>query len=124
MLVCRTNKKLSRLSIKKKILRIPLLLFWSYYFFFGCSSSTEHFETSTYLNYPVIDKGRENVIVKSKSCSIFPKKALSEAKRSAEYQLRSVIGSQSHRKKFKEINRYKDGKKICVEIMAKGLPPL
>ena len=124
MLVCRTNKKLSRLSTKKKILRIVLFLFCSYYFCFGCSSSGQHFGTYNYLDYPVIDRGEENVIVKSRACSIFPQKALSEARRSAEYQLRSVIGYQNHRKKYREINRYNDGKKICVEIIAKGLPPL
>ena len=81
----------------------------------------KNFKTIYNPEYKVIDRGGKNVIVKSIACSIFPENAISAAKRTAEYHLRSVLGDQSHRKEFKTINQYNDGQKTCIEISAKAL---
>ncbi len=44
--------------------------------------------------------------------------------RNAEFHLRSILGNQNHRTKFKEVNRYHNRGKICVEMAAAALPPL
>ena len=48
--------------------------------------------------YKVIDRGKLDVIVKSRSCALFVQDAVSGAKRAAEFHLRSVVGKQNHRK--------------------------
>tara|TARA_Y100001970_G_C14232073_1_gene859262 strand:- start:2778 stop:3098 length:321 start_codon:yes stop_codon:yes gene_type:complete len=100
------------------------LLFFCYFLFIGCSTSGKIFKTNLNTEYKVIDKGNHNVTIISKSCSIFAENANFEARRSAKYQLRSVIGSHKHRKKIKKIRTYKIGQKTCVEILAKGLKHL
>ncbi len=102
--------------------RYILLYLLSHFLYFGCSNVDSKFKTLYDTEYKVLDRGKSDVIVKSRACSIFEKDAISEAKRSAEFYLRSVIGKNSHLKKFKEIKRYHEGKRICVEMVAIGLP--
>ena len=105
----------------EKMERIVILLFFSYFLCFGCSSSSKIPQTYFDQEYSVIDKGGKNVIVKSKACSIFQEKATSNARRSAKFHLRSIIGSKGHEKKFKKIRKYYNGQKTCIEIIAKGV---
>ena len=90
----------------------------------SCKSLEKNFETIYEPEHKVIDRGGKNVIIISKACSIFPDHAISAAKKSAEYQLRSVIGDKSHLKKLQKINHYIDGQKTCVVISAKALSSL
>jgi len=98
------------------------LILFVHFFFFGCSSASNKFKTLYDPEYKVRDRGGSDVIVKSRACSIFEKEAVSAARISAEFQLRSIIGGKNHLKKFKEIKRYNEGKRICVEMIAIGLP--
>ena len=104
--------------------RIILLFFFSYFLFNGCSIVGENYETLFDPEYKVIDSGKLDVIVKSRTCAFFVQDADSGAKRAAEFHLRSVVGKQNHRKTFKEVRRYNVGNKICVEMSATALPPL
>lgn len=104
--------------------RVISLLLFTLFLSFGCSSSEKDFKTLYDSEYEVLDRGGSDVIVKSKACSIFVPDAISEAKRSVEYKLRSVIGNKNFRKKFQEIKRYHYNNKVCVEIIGIGLPPL
>ena len=97
-----------------------ILLFSSYFLCFGCSSKDEFINKKFYKDYKVIDRGGNNVIVISKACSISHAKANLEAKRSAEYHLRSVVGGNTFKKKFREIRKFYRGKEVCVEILAEG----
>ena len=101
--------------------RAILLLVFSQFLCFGCKSLKKDFKTFYQSEYKVLDVGGKNVIVISKACSVFPDRAISAARQTAEYHLRSVIGYKSHRKEFRKINHYIDGQKTCVEFSAKGL---
>ena len=74
--------------------------------------------------YKVADRGKLDVIVKGRACAFLANNAVLYARQTAEFHLRSVIGSQNHRKEFQEVDRYFDGDKICVEISVAALPPL
>ena len=103
--------------------RFILLFLLSHFFYFGCSSVNNKFKTIYDSEYKVRDRGNSNVIVKSRACSIFEKDAVLEARRSAEFHLRSVIGGNNHPQiRFKEIKRYNQGERVCVEMIASGLP--
>ena len=92
--------------------------------FNGCSSDGNTFRASYDPEYKVVDRGMLKVIVKGRACSFLADTAVLYAKQTAEFHLRSVVGSQNHRKEFQEVDRYYDGDKICVEMSAAALPPL
>ena len=92
--------------------------------FSGCFSNVEKFLASYDPEYKVVDRGKLDVIVKGRACALLAADAVLYARQTAEFQLRSVVGSQNHRKEFQEIARYYDGDKICVEMSAAALPPL
>ena len=90
----------------------------------GCSFNGENFLASYDQEYKVADRGKLDVIVKGRACALLADDAVLYARQTAEFHLRSVVGSQNHRKEFQEVDRYYDGDKICVEISAAALPPL
>tara|TARA_Y100001968_G_C18819952_1_gene464134 strand:+ start:167 stop:532 length:366 start_codon:yes stop_codon:yes gene_type:complete len=120
MIVCITKQELSRLHYLKKIKKHLKLLIFVYLFCFGCSSSEEVFQIYFDRDYKILDRGGNNVTVISKACSIFPEKAFYEAKRYADFHLRSIIGNENYSKKFEKIKNYNYGQKTCVEILATG----
>ena len=105
------------------MLGIILKSFFSLILITGCGSSADYFKTSFDREYKVIDGGNINVIIKSRACSFSIEKAILGAKSNAEFHLRSVVGDKKHRKEFKEVSRYNNGKKVCVEMSALALPP-
>ena len=104
--------------------RIILSVFYCIILFSGCTSTAENIKTSYDPDYKVLDRGKLDVIVKSRACALIAEDAVSGAKRNVEFHLRSVIGAKNHRRKFQEVRRYKEGQKICVEISVAALPPL
>ena len=106
------------------MLRLILSVFFSFILLSGCRSTAELMKNSFDQDYKVLDRGKLDVIIKSQACSLIAKEAISGAKRNAEFHLRSIVGNQNHRTKFKEINRFNNGKKICVEMIAAAMPPL
>ena len=116
--------KVVKPSLWEKMKRILLLLVFSQFLFFGCTSLGKDFKTFYEPEYKVIDRGGMNVIVISKACSISPEQAISAARRTAEYHLRSIIGSQTHRKEFQTINHFILDQKTCFEVSARGLRSL
>ena len=92
--------------------------------FSGCSSTGNKFLAYYGPEYKVIDRGKLDVIVKARACALLTDDAVLYARQTAEFHLRSVVGSQNHRKEFQEVDRYFDGDKICVEMSAAALPPL
>ena len=106
------------------MLRIILSAFFCIILFNGCYKTAENIKTSYDPDYKVLDRGKLDVIVKSRACSLIAEDAVSGAKRNAEFHLRSVIGAQNHRREFQEVTRYKEGQKTCVEMSVAALPPL
>ena len=104
--------------------QIILFFIISQILFSGCSSTGNKFLTSYDAEYKVADRGKLDVIVKGKACALRADNAVLYARQTAEFHLRSVVGSQNHRKEFQEVDRYYDGDKICVEMSAAALPPL
>lgn len=104
--------------------RIILSAFFCIILFNGCTSTAENIKTSYDPDYKVLDRGKLDVIVKSRACALIAEDAVSGAKRNAEFHLRSVIGGQNHRREFQEVKRYNEGQKICVEMNVAALPPL
>ena len=104
--------------------QIILFFIISQILFSGCSSNGEKFLASFDPEYKVADRGLLDVIVKGRACALLADDAVLYARQTAEFHLRSVVGSQKHRKKFQEVDRYYDGDKICVEMSATALPPL
>ena len=89
----------------------------------ACSSTVEDIKTSFDPDYKVLDRGKLDVIVKSRACALIAEDAVSAAKRNAKFHLRSIIGAQNHRREFQEVKRYNEGHKICVEMNVAALPP-
>ena len=104
--------------------QIILFFIISQILFSGCSSNVKKFLASYDPEYKVADRGKLDVIVKGMACAHLADDAVLYARQTAEFHLRSVIGSQNHRKEFQEVDRYYDGDKICVEMSAAALPPL
>jgi len=104
--------------------QIILFFIISQILFSGCSSTGNKFLASYDPEFKVADRGKLNVIVKGRACAFLADDAVLSARQTAEFHLRSVVGSQSHRKEFLEVDRYYDGDKICVEMSAAALPPL
>ena len=92
--------------------------------FNGCSLAGKKFKASYDPEYKVVDRGKLEVIVKGRACSLLLNDAILYASKTAEFHLRSVIGNQNHRKEFKEVDRYIVGEQICVEMSVAALPPL
>ncbi|MBC8257935.1 MAG: hypothetical protein H8E38_02875 [SAR324 cluster bacterium] len=103
--------------------QLILISLFSLVLFNGCTSADRSFQTYYDSEYKVVDQGKLDVIVKGRACALLEKDAVSGAKRAAEYHLRSVIGNQYYHKRFKEVRRYSDGDKTCVEISAAALSP-
>jgi len=103
---------------------IILSAFFCFILLNGCTSTAEKMKTSFDSEYKVLDRGKLEVIVKSRACALIAEEAVSVAKRNSEFHLRSVIGDQNHRREFKEVKRYNKGQKICVEMSTAALPPL
>ncbi len=120
MIVCITKQELSRLHYLKKMKKYLKLLIFVYLFCFSCSYSEEVIQIYYDRDYKILDRGGKNVTVISKACSIFPEKAFFEARRYADFHLRSIIGNEHYSKKFEKIKNYNYGQKTCVEILAKG----
>ena len=104
--------------------QIILFFIISQILFSGCSSIGNKFQASYDPEYKVADRGKLDVIVKGRACALLADEAVIFARQTAEFHLRSVVGSQNHRKEFQEVDRYYDGDKICVEMRAAALPPL
>jgi hypothetical protein len=106
---------------------MPHIIFSAVFCFFlfnGCSSTAEKIKASYDPDYEVLDRGKLDVIVKSRACALIAEDAVSGAKRNAQFHLRSVIGDQNHRREFQEVKRYNEGQKICVEMSVSALTPL
>ena len=104
--------------------QIILFFIISQIIFSGCSSTGNKFQASYDPEYKVTDRGKLDVIVKGRACALLADDAVLYARKTAEFHLRSIVGSQNHRKEFQEVDRYYDGVKICVEMSAAALPPL
>ena len=104
--------------------RIILLAIFCIILFNGCSSTVQNIKSSFDPDFKVLDRGKIDVIVKSRACALNTEDAVSGAKRNAEFHLRSVIGAQIYRKEFQEVKRYSEGHKICLEMIVVALPPL
>ena len=104
--------------------QIILFFIISQILFSGCSSNGNKFLASYDPEYKVVDRGKLDIIVKARACALLADDAVLYARQTAEFHLRSVVGSQNHRKEFQEVDRYYDGDKICVEMNAVALPPL
>ena len=104
--------------------QIILFFIISQILFSGCSSTGNKFLASYDPEYKVADRGKLDVIVKGRACALLADDAVLYARQTAEFHLRSVVGSQNHRKEFQEVDRYYDGDKICVEMSAAALLPL
>ena len=89
----------------------------------GCAASKQKYQTFYDPEYKVIDRGELDVKVLSRACSGTFEDALSAAKNNGEFHLRSVVGNQNHRIKYKEVRSYNKQNKICVEMSASSFPP-
>ncbi len=89
----------------------------------GCAASKKKYQTFYDPEYKVIDRGELDVKVLSRACSGTFEDALSAAKNNGEFHLRSVVGNQNHRIKYKEVRSYNKQDKICVEMSASSFPP-
>ena len=102
---------------------IVLLILFGLILIIGCAASKQKYQTFYDPEYMVIDRGALDVKVISRACSETFEDALSAAKKNGEFHLRSVVGNQNHRIKFKEVGSYIKHDKICVEMRASSFPP-
>ena len=89
----------------------------------GCTASKQKYQTFYDPEYKVIDRGELDVKVISRACSDTFEDALSAAKNNGRFHLRSVVGDQNHRIKYREVRSYNKQDKICVEMSASSFPP-
>ena len=102
---------------------ILLLILFGLILIIGCAASKQKYQTFYDPEYKVIDCGALDVKVISRACSETFEDALSAAKNNGKFHLRSVVGNQNHRIKYKEIRSYNKQDKICVEMSASSFPP-
>ena len=102
---------------------VLLLILFSLILIIGCSTVQQNYQTFYDPEYKVIDRGELDVKVLSRACSGTFEDALSAAKNNGKFHLRSVVGNQNHRIKYKEVRSYKKQDKICVEMSASSFPP-
>ena len=102
---------------------ILLLILFGLILIIGCAASKQKYQTFYDPEYKVIDRGELDVKVISRACSDTFEDALSAAKNNGEFHLRSVVGNQNHRIKYKEVRSYNKQDKICVEMSASSFPP-
>ena len=102
---------------------ILLLILFSLILIIGCATVQQNYQTYYGPEYMVIDRGELDVKVISRACSGTFEDALSAAKNNGKFHLRSVIGNQKHRIKYKEVRSYNKQDKICVEMSASSFPP-
>ena len=89
----------------------------------GCATAQQNYQTFYDPEYKVIDRGELDVKVISRACSDTFEDALSASKNNGEFHLRSVVGNQNHRIKYKEVHSYNKKDKICVEMSTSSFPP-
>ena len=102
---------------------IVLLFLFGLILIIGCAASKQKYQTFYDPEYKVIDRGELDVKVISRACSDTFEDALSAAKNNGKFHLRSVVGNQNHRIKYKEVRSYNKQDKICVEMSASSFPP-
>ena len=102
---------------------IHLLILFGLILIIGCAVSKQKYQTFYDPEYKVIDRGELDVKVISRACSDTFEDALSAAKNNGKFHLRSVVGNQNHRIKYKEVRSYNKQDKICVEMSASSFPP-
>ena len=102
---------------------ILLLILFGLILIIGCAASKQKYQTFYDPEYKVIDRGELDVKVISRACSDTFEDALSAAKNNGKFHLRSVVGNQNHRIKYKEVRSYNKQEKICVEMSASSFPP-
>ena len=102
---------------------ILLLILLSLILIIGCATVQQNYQTFYDPEYKVIDRGKLDVKVISLACSDTFEDALSAAKNNGKFHLRSVVGNQNHRIKYKEVRSYNKQEKICVEMSASSFPP-
>ena len=102
---------------------ILLLILFGLILIIGCDAAKQKYQTFYDPEYKVIDRGELDVKVISRACSDTFEDALSAAKNNGKFHLRSVVGNQNHRIKYKEVRSYNKQDKICVEMSASSFPP-
>ena len=102
---------------------ILLLILFGLILIIGCASTKHKYQTFYDPEYKVIDRGALDVKVISRACSETFEDALSAAKNNGKFHLRSVVGNQNHRIKYKKVRSYNKQDKICVEMSASSFPP-
>ena len=102
---------------------ILLLILFGLILIIGCAVAKQKYQTFYDPEYKVIDLGELDVNVISRACSGTFEDALSAAKNNGKFHLRSVVGNQNHRIKYKEVRSYNKQDKICVEMSASSFPP-
>ena len=102
---------------------ILLLILFGLILIIGCAASKQKYQTFYDPEYKVIDRGALDVKVISRACSETFEDALSAAKNNGKFHLRSVVGNQNHRIKYKEVRSYNKQNRICVEMSASSFPP-
>ena len=102
---------------------ILLLILIGLILIIGCANPKHKYQTFYDPEYKVIDRGALDVKVISRACSETFEDALSAAKNTGKFHLRSVVGNKNHGIKFKEVGSYFKQDKICVEMSALSFPP-
>ena len=102
---------------------ILLLILFGLILILGCATVKQKYQTFYDPEYKVVDRGALDVKVISRACSETFEDALSAAKNNGKFHLRSVVGNQNHRIKYKEVRSYNKQDKICVEMSASSFPP-
>ena len=86
----------------------------------SCSSSLQNSFRSTFdSHYKVIDQGGLETVVATTVCAMKPREAEYESRKNAEFKLRSILGDKRYMPQFEELNRYRQGDRICVEMQAR-----
>ncbi|MBF0238595.1 MAG: hypothetical protein HQM12_12885 [SAR324 cluster bacterium] len=94
---------------------------WLWIFFIsitGCSSGSEAFRSSYSDEYKLRGYQASDIKVTGSACAFDPQQAVIDAKNTAQYNLRSLLGNDHYHAIFRERKRTTEGKQTCVEIMA------
>ena len=89
----------------------------------GCGDVAEKFRNQYNPARAVVDQGGSNVISTGNACALDDRDAKEDAKKTAEYHLRGILGSgSSYVIQTQAVNRYTRGDQICYEASAIAIP--
>ena len=89
----------------------------------ACSSSSKAFRTHYSEGYQFRGYEATNTVTTGIACAAQPREAVEAAQQAAQFNLRSVVGSERFLVQYRETRRFQEDNQVCVEVIAIAREP-